>query len=112
MSDRLEETPPPRRRPAMTCLRCGLPDPYQGQGDGFGSCECSRCDCCRAAPEECDCSQDWDGYEDEFPGDPNGGEDWLCNDTSCYHRQARVEARAQAGVGQVGPVAESGAGDG
>lgn len=28
-----------------TCVECGLPDPYDGQGDGIGSCECPRCGC-------------------------------------------------------------------
>lgn len=38
------------------CLLCGLPDPYDGQGDGIGSCDCSRCDDCGAGPEQCECS--------------------------------------------------------
>lgn len=29
----------------MTCDVCGLPDIYNGQGDGAGSCDCPRCDC-------------------------------------------------------------------
>ena len=28
----------------MTCDVCGLPDPYNGNGDGIGSCDCPRCD--------------------------------------------------------------------
>ncbi|SCL16415.1 hypothetical protein GA0074692_0024 [Micromonospora pallida] len=28
----------------MRCDVCGLPDPYAGQGDGIGSCDCPRCD--------------------------------------------------------------------
>ncbi|MCT2278007.1 hypothetical protein M3G91_10255 [Micromonospora chalcea] len=28
----------------MTCDVCGLPDPYRGDGDGIGSCDCPRCD--------------------------------------------------------------------
>jgi hypothetical protein len=27
------------------CDVCGMPDPYRGQGDGIGSCDCPRCDC-------------------------------------------------------------------
>lgn len=27
----------------MTCDVCGLPDPYNGDGDGIGSCDCPRC---------------------------------------------------------------------
>jgi hypothetical protein len=27
------------------CDVCMLPDPYNGQGDGIGSCDCPRCDC-------------------------------------------------------------------
>ena len=29
----------------MTCDVCNLPDPYHGQGDGIGSCDCPRCEC-------------------------------------------------------------------
>jgi hypothetical protein len=44
----------------MTCDVCGLPDPYNGTGDGIGSCDCSRCDCgaamwsvfCSCPPDE------------------------------------------------------------
>ena len=28
-----------------TCDVCDLPDPYNGQGDGIGSCYCPRCEC-------------------------------------------------------------------
>ena len=34
----------------MICDVCGLPDPYRGQGDGIGSCDCPRCDCGAAQP--------------------------------------------------------------
>ena len=40
------------------CLVCGLYDPYDGQGDGIGSCDCPRCPWCGAGPESCDCRQD------------------------------------------------------
>lgn len=70
----------------MICFNCGLPDPYCGQGDGIGSCDCLRCDCCGAGPGDCDCRRDYEpGYDDEDePFDP-----W-CNDTSCGHRQYRI----------------------
>lgn len=45
----------------MTCLDCGLPDWYDGDGDGIGSCECPRCDWCGAAPGVCSC-----GHADDF----------------------------------------------
>lgn len=35
---------------ADRCPDCGLPDPYHGQGDGIGSCECPRCDCGSGLP--------------------------------------------------------------
>jgi hypothetical protein len=41
---------------APRCLDCGLTDPYRGQGDGIGSCECPRCEQCGAPPEGCDCA--------------------------------------------------------
>lgn len=45
----------------MRCLECGLPDPYDGWGDGIGSCECPRCEYC-GAPPGCDCSDDDYGW--------------------------------------------------
>lgn len=30
----------------MRCPECLLPDPYNGQGDGIGSCDCPRCERC------------------------------------------------------------------
>lgn len=33
----------------LPCDVCGLVDPYNGQGDGIGSCGCPRCDCGNAA---------------------------------------------------------------
>lgn len=54
----------------MPCDVCGLPDPYNGQGDGIGSCDCPRCDGCDAAAgsEFCACP-DFDIWEplDEEP---------------------------------------------
>jgi hypothetical protein len=73
------------------CQRCGLPDAYRGEGDGIGSCDCSRCDCCGAAPYDCECSHDWDDLYDE---DDESGVDYLCNDTACAWRRARIERAA------------------
>jgi hypothetical protein len=73
----------------MICPSCGLPDSYRGQGDGIGSCDCPRCYCCGAGPQDCYCSQDWDDDYDDS-GDPA---DYLCNDTACPWRRARVEAK-------------------
>lgn len=77
----------------MICPRCGLPDYYAGDGDGIGSCECPRCECCGAGPDECDCQNDWDHfagfYDDEVPTD------YLCNDPECGHLRLRLEARAK-----------------
>lgn len=56
-----------KRRPvALRCLDCGLPDPYEGHGDGIGSCDCPRCQSCGAGPLECDCGN-CEGYEDDEP---------------------------------------------
>lgn len=45
----------------MRCDVCGLPDPYNGGGDGIGSCDCSRCDCGVAAWSSlCTCPTDDD----------------------------------------------------
>lgn len=71
---------------SWTCMRCGLPDNYHGDGDGIGSCDCSRCDCCSAAPQECDCGRDFDDMYD----DPSEPYDPLCNDTNCDHRALRL----------------------
>lgn len=73
----------------MTCPRCGLPDLHRGQGDGYGSCDCPRCDCCHAAPDDCDCRRDFDLYidEEDEPFDP-----W-CSDTACDHRALRIMRR-------------------
>lgn len=57
---------------AITCDVCGLPDPYNGAGDGIGSCECPRCDGGEAAASSvlCICPPDdidgYDGGEDEY----------------------------------------------
>lgn len=42
----------------MICFDCNLPDPYNGQGDGIGSCDCHRCEACGGAPGH-ECSADW-----------------------------------------------------
>jgi hypothetical protein len=46
----------------MDCDVCRLPDWYQGEGDGIGSCDCPRCTCgvaagsvlCTCPPEDQD----------------------------------------------------------
>ena len=44
----------------MECDVCGLPDPYNGDGDGIGSCECPRCECGAAADSQfCSCPDDY-----------------------------------------------------
>lgn len=82
----------------MTCPSCGLHDSYRGQGDGIGSCDCPRCQCCGRGPsDDCDCSQDWN---DRWPSgeydDDDEPDDFLCNDTSCVWREARVRSRDPA----------------
>lgn len=50
------------------CWDCRLPDPYNGAGDGIGSCECPRCEDCGARPLRCDCPrlEEWElEMEDE-----------------------------------------------
>ena len=48
----------------IDCDVCGLPDPYAGQGDGIGSCDCPRCECGEAAHSQfCTCEYD---IEDPF----------------------------------------------
>jgi len=62
----------------VNCFDCGLPDPYQGRGDGIGSCECPRCQECGAPPEGCDCA--WTEDLCDCCGDPDDdaghGDDW------------------------------------
>lgn len=48
------------------CLDCGLPDSYDGGGDGIGSCDCPRCENCGAAPQECNC-EEYSGEDDLSP---------------------------------------------
>jgi hypothetical protein len=69
----------------MDCPDCGLPDPYHGNGDGIGSCDCPRCPCCGAGPMDCDCQRD--GEFDFDDADPFDG---LCNDPACPYLLARV----------------------
>lgn len=76
----------------MTCPRCGLPDSYRGQGDGIGSCDCSRCVCCGAGPDECECQ-----YEvDEYYVEPDEPWDYLCSDSTCDHLLFRLARKAAA----------------
>lgn len=74
----------------MRCPMCGLPDSYRGQGDGIGSCDCPRCDCCAAGPDECDCRRDFD----EIYDDPDEPFDPFCNDTACGYRRLRLDRKA------------------
>ncbi len=71
-----------------------LPDPYAGHGDGIGSCECSRCDCCGAGPDECDCGRDWDELQ-VWCEDDDAPTDHLCNDPGCDHLRLRLERKAK-----------------
>lgn len=70
----------------MRCSRCGLPDIHGGDGDGIGSCDCARCICCLAGPDECECGRDFDDLFD----DPDEPYDPLCNDTACDWRRYRA----------------------
>lgn len=46
------------------CFNCGLPDPYNGRGDSYGSCDCPRCSYgCGAPPGECDCYRESGDYD-------------------------------------------------
>lgn len=44
------------------CAQCSLPDAYDGQGDGIGSCECERCEYCGGPPLMCSCESDAEYY--------------------------------------------------
>ena len=48
------------------CDVCGLPDPYQGTGDGIGSCGCPRCDGGEAAASSVLCACPPDDYYDPY----------------------------------------------
>lgn len=80
----------------MICPQCGLPDSYRGDGDGIGSCDCSRCDCCGAGPDDCCCRRVWG---DEFY---DGVFDPLCNDAECGYRQARIRRHEGAALTEEG----------
>jgi len=49
------------------CPECNLPDPYNGHGDGVGSCDCPRNECCGQQSYFCTCASDDDYFwgEDE-----------------------------------------------
>lgn len=59
---------------SVECVECCLPDPYNGHGDGIGSCDCPRCDCgeckpCAVALSLCRCYDDDDWiWEDDGGG--------------------------------------------
>jgi hypothetical protein len=57
----------------MTCDVCGLPDLYDGQGDGIGSCECSRCDGGEAALTSAFCTCPEDEWVACWAPAPSGG---------------------------------------
>ncbi|MET8908374.1 hypothetical protein [Micromonospora sp. NPDC004551] len=61
----------------MTCDVCGLPDPYNGDGDGIGSCDCPRCDHgCGVARGSYLCCGDDDPGDDSDAGWDHDGEPW------------------------------------
>ena len=43
------------------CPECNLVDPYNGGGDGIGSCDCERMECCGEVSVFCDCPE----FDDE-----------------------------------------------
>jgi hypothetical protein len=47
-------------------MDCGMYDPYDGQGDGIGSCDCPRCEWCAGPPGVCSCESD-----DQYPAWPD-----------------------------------------
>lgn len=60
----------------MDCDVCRLPDPYNGTGDGIGSCDCPRCDggCGVAANSvlcECPGDDDYPWVYDQEEADPD-----------------------------------------
>jgi hypothetical protein len=52
---------------AWRCFDCNMPDPYNGAGDGIGSCDCPRCEDCGAPPGGCNGHDDWDDDEGDDP---------------------------------------------
>lgn len=66
--------------PSTDCDVCGLPDIYDGQGDGIGSCECPRCDGGEAAADSVLCICPPGDADDYFDGDASMAdvipEDW------------------------------------
>lgn len=55
-----------------TCFNCGLPDPYNGRGDSYGSCDCPRCSYgCGAPPGGCDCYRESGDYDPHVWEDDN-----------------------------------------
>lgn len=57
----------------LGCDVCKLPDPYNGDGDGIGSCDCARCDCGEARGSSlCACPSDdeadWGDLQETYPG--------------------------------------------
>lgn len=56
-----------KRSRVYRCFECGLPDRYNGHGDGIGSCQCMRCEHCGGPPGVCNCADDFEypRFEDE-----------------------------------------------
>lgn len=69
----------------MMCQECGLDDEFNGRGDGIGSCDCPRCQCCGAGPLECECSYEGFDFEEDDPYDG------LCADPACPYLRARAD---------------------
>jgi hypothetical protein len=61
-----------RRAVADECDVCGLPDNYNGDGDGIGSCDCPRCDGGEAAAHSVFCTCPPDDIPGYYDDEPNG----------------------------------------
>ena len=64
----------------IDCDVCGLPDLYDGQGDGIGSCQCPRCDGGEAAHNSVLCICPPDDYFDDGSMADVIPDDW-CGET-------------------------------
>lgn len=70
------------------CWCCGLP--MSGLGDGIGSCDCHRCQCCLVhhCPDVDDCPAEDDGGEDRW--DEDGYDDVPSRPTLTLHVQGGI----------------------
>lgn len=59
------------------CQQCGLPDLHDGDGDGIGSCDCTRCDDCDQPTLACRCATG--GYDDPYTWDCCDVPDCACD---------------------------------